>query len=397
MHPELFTIPFVDWPVKSYGAMLTIGFLSGVWLSMKRAARMKCDPDLVLNLGLVCLLCGVAGARIFYVLHYWESSFARHPQPLFAALNCTSGGLEYYGGLIGAIVGCVGYLAIKRASIRMYLDLLTPAAAWGLAFGRMGCLLNGCCWGGVCVDHAGHAVVPWGITFPFSSPAQVRQWENRQDTLPAELLITRPGIGTYPLPADLLSLSVEQREGPLAKVRALQEQLQGLKASGVPAEQIRDVEKELDKAEAEVKKQEGLANAIKEARAARAPTDPNRPITLTELEDMAAQHRSLPVHPVQVYGIITALLLSWLLLELLYQRKRHGVVFAALCMIYPIARMFEEIVRVDNPRDSAGLTISQAVSVGMFVGGLVLLIVLWRLPERSPRAVAYVPPLEQTA
>lgn len=395
MNPDLFTIPIIDWPVKSYGAMLTLGFLSGVWLSMRRAERLKADPDMILNIGFVCLLCGVGGARLFYVLHYWESSFAKQPNPLFAALNCTSGGLEYYGGLIGAVVGSVVYMAVKRVSIRMYLDILAPGAAWGLAFGRMGCLLNGCCWGGLCVDAHNHQTVPWGIQFPFSSPAEVRQWENRQLTLPAELIVTpHGGVESFLLPKFLLDIPVEKREKPALEVRQLERDLGDLEALKASPAEIEKTKKDLERARQKLKRNDQKMYLLNQALSLPSRHDPARRMTATELEELADQYRSLPVHPAQVYGIINALLLSWLLVELLYRRQRHGLVFATLCTVYPITRMILEMVRVDNPHDSAGLTISQAVSVGMFLFGAALLFYLYRLPLRSPRAVAYVPPLE---
>jgi len=396
MHPELFHIPIIDHPVKSYGAMLTLGFLTGVWMSMRRAERLKCDPDLVLNLGFICLVCGVGGARLFYVLHYWESSFANQPNPLWAALNCTSGGLEYYGGLIGAIVGCVVYIAIKRASLRLYLDILTPAAAWGLAFGRMGCLLNGCCWGGVCVDAHGHATVPWGITFPHHSSPQIRQWENRQLTLPAELIVTDTRMSIPRLvPPDGLELTPEKRAELNGRATEARKALEDLKRSGAKSAEIAAAERRYQAAELR-RELRGLGTLDEALRyPSRTSTDPGAAMTLSEMADLARANRSLPVHPAQIYGIINALLLSWLLLELLYRRRRHGVVFAALCMIYPITRMILEVVRVDNPHDSVGLTISQAVSVAMFVFGVGLMFLLRRLPERSPLAVPFVPPAEE--
>jgi phosphatidylglycerol:prolipoprotein diacylglycerol transferase len=391
MHPDLFTIPIFDWPVRSYGAMLTLGFLSGVWLSMKRAERLKADPDMILNIGFVCLLCGVAGARIFYVIHYWESSFARQGSPLTAALDCTGGGLEFYGGLIGAMVGSIVYMAVKRVSMRMYLDILAPAAIWGLAFGRMGCLLNGCCWGGVCVDAHGHEMVPWGITFPHGSSPQVRQWENRQLTLPAELIVTDT-TNTYLLSESLVDMPIEEREGPEARVRRLKDDIRDLKAVNADPSDIKRLETQLAQATKSLEQQKGRLSHLDRATQYPSRVDPSRRMTVSELSDLAHQYRSLKVHPAQVYGIINALLLSWVLLELLYHRKRHGVGFAALCMIYPITRIILETVRVDNPQDTVGLTISQAVSVGMFLLGLAMLLYLRRLPERSPRAVPFVPP-----
>lgn len=398
MNPELFTIPILDWPVKSYGLMLTLGFLSGVWLSMRRAERLKADPDMIVNIGFICLICGVVGARLFYVLHYWESSFARSANPLLSALKLTSGGLEYYGGLIGAIAGAVVYMVLKRASLRLYLDILAPGAAWGLAFGRVGCLLNGCCWGGLCVDahDPQHVVVPWAMSFPYSSSAQTRQWENRQLTVPAELIVTVPGISeSFLLPKRQIDMPVEKREGPGAKVRTLEQRLRDMRALKAEAEEIRNVEAELAEAVAQRKKHEGELYALL-GYAMRYPSreDSRRTMTASELSALSRRYGSLPVHPAQVYGIINALLLSWLLLELLHRRKRHGVVFAVLCTVYPLTRMILELVRVDNPHDSAGLTVSQAVSVGMFLFGVALLLYLRTLPERSPRAVAYVPPSE---
>ena len=167
MHPELWTIPGLGWSIKSYGFMLMCGFLVSIYLAMRRAGRVKADPDLVLNLGFVSLVCGVVGARIFYVAHYWKTAFAWKENPLLEALNITAGGLEYYGGLIAAIVGSLLYVrflaryravgddpagpARRRPSLRLYLDIIAPAAMLGLAFGRAGCFLNGCCWGGLCV------------------------------------------------------------------------------------------------------------------------------------------------------------------------------------------------------------------------------------------------------
>ncbi len=391
MHPELFDLPFVHYPVRSYGAMLTLGFLTGVWLSMRRAERVKANPDVILNMGFISLICGVVGARLFFVIHYWESTFAIQPRPILAALDCTGGGMEYYGGLLFAMLGCVVYLWLAGVSMRMYLDILTPAAAWGLAFGRMGCLLNGCCWGGVCVTPQGQEVIPWGIQFPSSSFATIRQWENRQMTMPAELIVTPLGGPPFLLPDKQLNMSVTELEGPALRVRKAEESIRNLRALEAKPAEIEALKKELEAAKAALTEHDQEIAALRWAEAFPSRQDPSRGMTATELRDLAEHHRSLPVQPAQVYGIINALLLSWLLLEILYRRKRHGVVFAALCIIYPITRIVLETIRVDNPHDTAGLlTISQTVSVGMFLFGIVLLVVLYRMPERSPRAVPFV-------
>lgn len=391
MRPELFDIPFIGWPVKAYGAMLTIGFLSGVWLSMKRAERMKADPDMVLNIGFVCLICSIVGSRLFFVIHYWESSFKTQPNPLLAALDFTNGGLEYYGGLIGALLGSAVYVAIKRVSLRMYFDIMIPGAAWGLAFGRMGCLLNGCCWGGVAVDSHGHQSIAWSIQFPHGSPAQVRQWENRQLTLPAELVYTG-ALDAYPVPRQEFEQPIEKREGPELAVRNLKDALDNLQATDPDSPRLDTLKKELQEAHKKLEQHLRHHRELHYATNFPARSDPTRAMTVSEVRDLMNQYASLPVHPTQVYGIINALVISWVLLEILYRRKRHGVVLAALCIIYPVTRILLEMIRVDNPQDSAGLTISQAVSVAMFLFGIGLLFYLRRLPLRSPLAVPFVPP-----
>ena len=72
MHPDLFTLPIIGVSIKTYGFFLMVGFLSAVWLSMRRAQRVKANPDTVLDLSILCLLFGVGGARLFYVVHYWN-------------------------------------------------------------------------------------------------------------------------------------------------------------------------------------------------------------------------------------------------------------------------------------------------------------------------------------
>ena len=109
MKPELFDIPFLYYGVKGYGFMLMVGFLTAVWWATRRAAKVRMNPDIVLNLAFIALIFGVVGARFFYVVHYWERNFAG--RGLSAIVDVTAGGLEFYGGFIGAMVFILWYLA----------------------------------------------------------------------------------------------------------------------------------------------------------------------------------------------------------------------------------------------------------------------------------------------
>jgi len=311
----LFTIPGIDLPVPAFGVMMMLGFLSGTWWASKRAERVKCDGELVVNLCLLILISSIICARIFYVVHYWDEKFAG--RGLLNIINVRQGGIEFYGGFIGAVLATVLYLRYRGLSLRLYLDILTPSLALGLAFGRIGCLLHGCCWGGVCTPD-----LPWAVTFPFEAPATARHWEERQLTIPAELIaVAADGSGW---------IKFDQYKNAAWR-----------EAAGI------------------------------------------EPI------------RSHLVHPVQLYASLDAFFLAVVLHMYFFRRKRHGMVFAVLLILYAVIRFMEETIRGDNPHDTLHLTISQFVSVVLLLTGVALIAVLHRLPIRSPRAVAFVPPSEE--
>lgn len=135
--------------VYGYGLMLVFGFLSGIWLARWRAKRAGENPDNMTQCSILALVGGVAGARIAFAIEKWDT-FAQSESPLAEIVNITGGGLIYYGGVILALVLVVAYLRFKRLGIRRYLDILAASMMIGLAFGRVGCLVNGCCYGARC-------------------------------------------------------------------------------------------------------------------------------------------------------------------------------------------------------------------------------------------------------
>ena len=405
MYPELpFTLPF-GITIKTYGFFVMIGFLTGTWFAMKRAERVKANPDLILDAAFFALVFGMLGARLFYVIHYWKPEFAGSANPLLAAIDIRRGGLEFLGGVIGATVALLGMLWWRRASVRLYFDILAPSLMWGLALGRIGCFFNGCCFGGACLAPQASVTpepaYPWAIRFPFGSPPHLKQWQERQVTVPAELIITG-GIAqdfTQPqlLAADALRLSVEQREQPVRAFEQAQRAYDEAKSAGESAERLRELQEARDQAQQALVEYNAQHHLLGLALAQRYPSrgHPDRGTSVSELEDLAAQCKSLPVHPTQLYSSVNALLLFLLLNALFYVRRRHGLVFGMMLLLYPVSRAVLETIRVDNPHDSVGLTISQFFSLLLFVSAVVYLAAIYRLPERSPLAVAYVPPPEE--
>ncbi len=392
MHPELFTLPILGITIKTYGFCLMVGFLSAVWLGMRRAERTGANPDVVLDISFLALVFGVGGARVFYVVHYWEEQFAGVSNRFVAVIDITQGGLEFLGGFLCAMAAAGVYALWKKVSLRQYLDILAPSCMWGLAFGRLGCFFNGCCFGGMCVapgvaPGADQVPPPYAVTFPFASPAQWRQWENREATLPAELIVTAKNMmQPFPLPGDLLAMPVEKRERATRELERLQESFAQAQRSE-DAEAAIELKAAMDAARQRKKDEDAKLVALRRAQSFPSRVEPGRRTSVTELEQLASQHGSHPVHPTQLYSSIHALLLSMFLTALLRYRRRHGVVIGALIVMYPIPRVVLELIRVDNPHDVAGLTVSQFVSLGMLVLGVVYLVLLFkRMPEQSPRA-----------
>ncbi len=383
MWPTLFRLPWLEIPIRSYGLMLMIGFLGGTWWAARRAARTKCDPDLVINLGFVALVFSVIGARAFYVIHYWDRSFAG--RGLKAVIDITAGGMEFYGGLIGAMIAVVAYLAIKRASLRLYLDIVTPSLMFGMGMTRIGCFLNGCCWGGVCGPE-----LAWGVRFPYASPVFYRQWEDRQVSAPAELIVVfRDGTPAL-LPRDFpeeVPRPLRQAERELETAERAVAEATARGADSGELDRLRQVRDRARKAWREQLRPGALSD--NQARIF--------DVTHASLAAMAAARdcRTLAVHPAQLYASAGGFFLAWLLNALYYRRKRHGVVFGVLFLTYPIMRFVEEIIRVDNPHDAAGLTASQFVSLLLLALGAAWMRAIRRLPLRSPKAVPYKPPGEQ--
>jgi phosphatidylglycerol:prolipoprotein diacylglycerol transferase len=136
---------------------LAIGFLVGLWTASRRGVRAGIAPEKVLDSGVWLIVGTVIGARLLYVITYWEQSFAG--QPFIEVFKVHQGGLVYYGGLIGASVAFLLYSTVKKLNLWKMADVLAPSISLGYAIGRNGCLMNGCCYGSP-------TDVPWCIHFP---------------------------------------------------------------------------------------------------------------------------------------------------------------------------------------------------------------------------------------
>jgi phosphatidylglycerol:prolipoprotein diacylglycerol transferase len=144
MHPVLLEIFGIK--IYSYGTFVAIGFIFGLILAEKFAKKNNVDPQLISNLGIIILFSGIIGARILYVLVNLNYFFHK---PIFEIFKIWEGGLVFYGGLIASIISGIIYLRKKKKDVLQIANIITPSIAIAHAIGRIGCFLNGCCYGKV--------------------------------------------------------------------------------------------------------------------------------------------------------------------------------------------------------------------------------------------------------
>lgn len=260
----LWEVPFLGTPVSGFGVALLLACVSALWLTVWRAKREGIDPEIVLELSVWLMGGGFIGARLLFVVSHPETIQSVSDIP-----RLWQGGIVYYGCIIGGLVGSILYWYRKPFPFLAMADAVAPALAIGCAVGRMGCFLNGCCFGTV-----------WNGPLAVQFPAGSLPW----------------------------------------------------------AQHV----------------QQGLI-----------------PVFATH---------SLPVHPAQLYAVADGLILLAVLSHYFPRRRRDGEVMALLMVTYPVTRFVIESVRDDETAVVMGLTLSQAISVVIFLAGLASWLILWQAP-----------------
>ncbi len=173
MFPVLFHVG--TFAVHTYGVVLMLAFLAALARTYGAAKRLQdptVPPDNILDAGIWMIIVGTVGARLLFVLVDWDS-YRHAPNFPLNTLQVWQGGLSFHGGLFGGIGALIGYCLLKRMSILKVADLFAPSVMIAYVIGRLGCLLNGCCYGAP-------TTMPWGIRFhddgvltPPSHPTQL--------------------------------------------------------------------------------------------------------------------------------------------------------------------------------------------------------------------------------
>ena len=162
MHPNLLTLPAFDlfgrslgpFTLHTYGFVLAVAFLAGLFVASRQARRSGPDVNLVTDMAIWALIAGLIGAKVLLVAVEWRR-YAGTPRELLSIFQ--SGGV-FYGGLLGGML--VAWWYARRYALPGWAtaDVLAPGVILGQAIGRLGCFAAGCCWGKP-------ASVPWAVTF----------------------------------------------------------------------------------------------------------------------------------------------------------------------------------------------------------------------------------------
>ncbi len=148
--PVAFSIGVFD--VRWYGIMVALAVVAVIAIAFLEARRVGLAEDHVYGMGLWAIIGGVIVSRLFHVIDKWNYYMA-NPRQIIGFE-----GLTVYGAVLGALLAIVIYCWVKKISFWQIGDIVAPGAILGQAIGRIGCLLNGCCYGLP-------TSLPWGVIY----------------------------------------------------------------------------------------------------------------------------------------------------------------------------------------------------------------------------------------
>lgn len=355
MDQVLFTIP-PGIPVYGYGTMLFVAFVACTMLATRLGRRVGIPGEVFQELVLWLFVFGIVGARIMFIIYqiFWEGRQFRSPLEYFAVWD---GGLVFYGSFIG---GVIGYLVVDRFLQRKYpfdrwklLDVAAPCVALGLAIGRLGCLLNGCCYGNVACEKCP------SITFPLAAPPRF-DMVMRGYQSPAGFTVDRDMQRKVALvesgsPAAAVGLKVGDKIVKVNDIDVVRIE-KGREDYGVLHEAFRGLWP---------RGKNDLVLTIQTPAGQEQTLDPIRP-------------RTIPLHPTQLYETISMSLLLFFLVAWFPYRRHDGILMVFFMFGYGVHRFLNEMLRTDTEKVAFNMTLSQNISLIVLAAAVLLAIGVWR-------------------
>jgi phosphatidylglycerol:prolipoprotein diacylglycerol transferase len=377
MQQILFHVPFTSgWfppdgiPLYGFGAMLFVCFVltAMVW-GPKRAVQVGLPKERLQDMAILMFVTGIAGARIVYMIQYADQFAGKNLAVEF--FKIWEGGIVFYGSAIGAAVGFVAFwhFVLKRLGVSVWklCDAVAPLIAVGLAVGRIGCYLNGCCWGQVAIPEVEPVPISAELgKFPLLTGHGVREQVTTAPNTSTQLpqvwgVQTATGFTVDPFQPNV----IQQVERGSAAAAALK-----------PGDRIVKVN--------------GEAVTLPSARELDPAAWPRTKNTLDLVVNrdgaevpVTIHPRTVTVFPTQLYEVISMGLLTLLLLAYQPFRRHDGQLIVLLMLGYGVHRWFNEAIRIE-PTYALGMTLSQWISVGILAGGVILEVILRKTQPRLP-------------
>lgn len=365
-------------PIYGYGAMLFVAFVGCTWLAGRLALREGIAKVHMQDLGLWIFISGIIGARITYMIQYQV--------PLWQFPFIWEGGLVFYGSALGGAVGYFLYhfLVLRPLGVSPWkmMDVIAPCVALGLALGRVGCLLNGCCFGNVaCPDCP-------AVSFPFpSEPRRVMTERGYQTDAGFSINDRHPTVIPWVEPH-----SPAAEAGLRAGDTILEVNGQVLDPARMPAEQQDRVRKAVFGEENQHQFTLTADHAFHFYLGSGWPRGKNDMILTVKHPDGREETlppfvpRTIGLHPTQIYESISMVLLLFLLLAYYPLKPRDGAVMVLFMLAYAVHRFLNEMLRTDTKPVAFDMTLSQNISILVLTLGIVLGLYLW-LGKRPPTPV----------
>ena len=370
-------VPGLGIPIQGYGTLLVVAIFAAFFLVRHLAKRQGIPNEQIYGLCVWTVIVGIICARLFYVVQYWEEmlSFDSRSGELLlreSALNIVNfaqGGLVVFGSILGGILAALVFMLWNKMPVLRTFDSMAPAAALGMAVGRIGCLLNGCCFGGV-------TDAPWKVYFPPGSPAHVHQ-------------IAHGDVFLYGLKFEETTIGGRQ----VLAIAEVQPNSEAETFGLTPYMLLRNVWLLEDGVLVPyiIQSRRDAARLLSSLQR----TMPDEPVQFdffTPSAPLASYYLTpgtlevLPVHPTQIYSSILALLLCGTLLllgRLQFYQRRAGLVLASFMVLYSVGRFCIEFIRTDEgAMFGTGLTISQNVSIVFCLVGIALFVYLCKNESR---------------
>jgi prolipoprotein diacylglyceryltransferase len=465
MQQVLFHIPFTSgWvppdgvPLYGFGAMLFITFLvtAMIW-GPRRSVKVGVPKERFMDMAIVLFITGIAGARIVYMIQYSH----KYPAKSFTELlkefvQIWNGGIVFYGSAMGGVLGFILFyqFVLKKLKISIWklADVCAPLIALGLAVGRIGCYLNGCCWGQVCVDECQTVPLSGQLgEFPLL-PAHARapldddeKPKSAYDRLPAVMrLQTSTGFSVAPKSPTISRGLVSD---PRTLVLAVEPSSASAKAGMQPSDRIVKINGEINRIILDLSgNDEALDQALSLAKAHGGnPETGTKAVTRVDFDsfdsfrqsveaihvanpkmelsssdrfsqlmqdwprgrndlDLEVQRgtgtvnltfipRTVSLFPTQLYETVSMVLLVLLLLAFQPFRRHDGQMIVLMMIGYGAHRFLNEAIRIE-PTYALGWTFSQWISIGIFVAAIGIEIYL---RKTQPKLGAGMHPLGEGA